>query len=156
MNIQQDIYRFPSGGKIFFTSDTHFCHKNIISYAGRPFFSTEEMDKALIENWNSVVPEDGIVFHLGDFCFGGNTQWKTIRKKLNGKIYLILGNHEYYGGFPMEKTIENFEWRIRENVTILNNKSVVIDDTELFFSTLWTHIPLEESHKYSFLPIICN
>lgn len=95
MNIQQDIYRFPSGGKIFFTSDTHFCHKNIISYAGRPFFSTEEMDKALIENWNSVVPEDGIVFHLGDFCFGGNTQWKTIRKKLNGKIYLILGNHDF-------------------------------------------------------------
>ena len=86
---------FPSGEKIFFTSDTHFCHKNIISYAGRPFLSVEEMDKALIENWNSVVPEDGIMFHLGDFCFGGSTQWKTIHKKLNGKIYLILGNHDF-------------------------------------------------------------
>lgn len=93
--MQQEIYKFSSGEKIFFTSDTHFCHKNIISYAGRPFLSTEEMDKALIENWNSVVPEDGIVFHLGDFCFGGSAQWKTIRKKLNGKIYLILGNHDF-------------------------------------------------------------
>ena len=89
------MYKFSSGEKIYFTSDTHFCHKNIISYAGRPFSSTEKMDKALIDNWNSVVPEDGIVFHLGDFCFSGSTQWKTIRKKLNGEIYLILGNHDF-------------------------------------------------------------
>lgn len=87
--------KFPDGKKIFFTSDTHFGHRNVINFAGRPFSSIEEMDKALIENWNSVVPEDGIVFHLGDFCFGGITQWRTIRKKLNGKIYLILGNHDF-------------------------------------------------------------
>lgn len=62
------------------------------------------------------------------------------------QTYLIPGNHEYYGGFPMEKTIEDFEWKIRENVTYLNNKSVVVGDTELFFTTLWTHIPTEETY----------
>lgn len=86
---------FPSGEKVFFTSDTHFSHKNVQSFADRPFSSAEEMDNALIDNWNSVVPEDGIVFHLGDFCFGGRTQWEKIRRRLKGKIYLILGNHDF-------------------------------------------------------------
>ena len=62
------------------------------------------------------------------------------------QTYLIPGNHEYYGGFPMEKTIEDFEWRIRDNVTYLNNKSVVLGNTEIFFTTLWTSIPFEESY----------
>jgi len=82
------------GSKVFFTSDTHFYHKSIISFTHRPFSSIEEMNDALIENWNSVVPKDGIVFHLGDFCFGGPTAWNRVIRKLNGKIYLILGNHD--------------------------------------------------------------
>lgn len=91
----KDVMNFSDGRKIFFTSDTHFFHKKIITYANRPFISVEEMNQALVDNWNSVVPRDGIVFHLGDFSFGGKTQWNTIRKKLNGKIYLILGNHDF-------------------------------------------------------------
>ena len=38
------------------------------------------------------------------------------------QTYLIPGNHEYYGGFPMEKTIENYELQVRDNVSYLNNK----------------------------------
>lgn len=70
-----------------------------------------------------------------DWCSANYTQ-----------TFLIPGNHEYYGGFPMEKTLEDFEWKIRNNVTYLNNKSVVLGDTELFFTTLWTSIPVEESY----------
>lgn len=62
------------------------------------------------------------------------------------QTYLIPGNHEYYGGFPMEKTLEDFEWKIRDNVAYMNNRSVVINDTELFFTTLWTYISTEESY----------
>ena len=52
--------------KIFFTSDTHFFHNNIIKYTNRPFKNVNEMNEELIKRWNSVVPKDGIVFHLGD------------------------------------------------------------------------------------------
>ena len=80
--------------KVFFTSDLHFGHQNILKFCNRPWETTEEMDKALIENWNSVVGKDDIVFDLGDFAFAPNWRWKEILSQLNGKHYLILGNHK--------------------------------------------------------------
>lgn len=80
--------------KVFFSSDLHLNHKNIIKYCNRPFSSVEEMNEAIINNWNKVVPEDGIVFILGDFCFGGKDKWQNFYNQLNGKKYLILGNHD--------------------------------------------------------------
>lgn len=77
--------------KIFFTADTHFSHANIIKYCNRPFGDAHEMNKALVNNWNSVVPQDGIVFHLGDFSMGDP---ERIIKRLNGEIVLVLGNHD--------------------------------------------------------------
>ena len=80
---------------IFFTSDTHFNHSNIIKYCNRPFNHPDEMNEALINNWNSVVKENDIVFHLGDFMFGNINRFWEFRSRLNGKIYLIHGNHDY-------------------------------------------------------------
>ena len=47
-------YKFD-GNKVFFTSDTHFYHANIINFCKRPFANVETMNEALIENWNAVV-----------------------------------------------------------------------------------------------------
>lgn len=80
---------------VFFTSDTHFNHANIIKYCMRPFADKDEMNEALINNWNSVVKENDIVFHLGDFMFGNMNRFWDFRSRLNGKIYLIHGNHDY-------------------------------------------------------------
>lgn len=80
--------------KLFFTSDTHFCHQNIITYCNRPYGDVEEMNDALIKNWNSVVPKDSFVFHLGDFAFADHKVINQIKDQLNGNIYLIQGNHD--------------------------------------------------------------
>jgi calcineurin-like phosphoesterase family protein len=81
--------------KLFFTSDTHFFHKNILKYCDRPFENTREMNQTLINNWNAKVPKDGIVFHLGDFSLTAKPkELDTLINSLNGKIYLIIGNHE--------------------------------------------------------------
>jgi calcineurin-like phosphoesterase family protein len=87
-------FKYTDGSKIFFTSDTHFGHDNIIKFCDRPFANIEEMDYKLIENWNKKVPQDGLVFHLGDFAWGGYEFWKKIRDQLNGEIILIKGNHD--------------------------------------------------------------
>ena len=108
-------YKFD-GVKVFFTSDTHFNHANIIGFCSRPFKNVDEMNETLITNWNRVVGADDIVFHLGDFCLGGSAEWTNVLNRLNGKIYLIVGNHDmknlrqsYYDRFEeivMQKHIE--------------------------------------------------
>lgn len=81
---------------IFFTSDTHFGHTNILQFCNRPFHSVQEMNEALINNWNNVVRPEDTVYHLGDFAFGGSQLWNDVLSKLNGHIYLILGNHKIF------------------------------------------------------------
>jgi len=78
----------------FFTSDTHFNHSNIIKYCKRPFQTVEEMNEKLIENWNSKIKQNDIVYHLGDFNFGNLNQLEMILKRLNGRKCLIKGNHD--------------------------------------------------------------
>lgn len=82
------------GSRVYFTSDTHFNHTNIISYCQRPFKNVDEMNERIIANWNEVVGENDIIFHLGDFCLGGAAEWTRLLERLNGKIYLIMGNHD--------------------------------------------------------------
>lgn len=83
--------------KLFLTSDSHFGHFNIAKLCNRPYNSRKEMDEGLIENWNKVVPEDGIVIHCGDFMLPHKVGYKEYSKyinKLNGTIYLTRGNHD--------------------------------------------------------------
>lgn len=81
--------------KVFFTSDTHFFHKNIIKYCDRPFENAKEMNEELIKRWNEVIPEDGIVFHCGDVSLtAGSKKLNDLLHSLNGKKHLIVGNHE--------------------------------------------------------------
>lgn len=78
-----------------FTSDTHFGHANIISLCKRPYVNVDEMNAALVDNWNSVVAPGDTVYHLGDFAFrAGPAKTKEILSQLNGQIKLIEGNHE--------------------------------------------------------------
>ena len=78
----------------FYISDCHFGHKNIISYDKRPFFSVEEMDAAMIQNWQRVVSDNDTVYILGDFCWGNTTMWANILDQLPGYKVAILGNHD--------------------------------------------------------------
>ncbi|MEA5602409.1 metallophosphoesterase family protein [Nostoc sp. UHCC 0252] len=91
---------------IWFTADTHFGHKKILEYTERPFSSIEEMDEALIENWNSKVTADDEVYHLGDVGLCSPQKLKKILERLNGKIYLIRGNHDK----AAEACKDRFEW----------------------------------------------
>ena len=96
--------------RTYFTSDLHFGHRNIMVYCDRPFESVEEMDEQLIQNYNSVVPEDGIVINSGDLTFyrsSNSDKVKYILSRLNGTMYLVPGNHDYAWLLEMLKGVPN-------------------------------------------------
>lgn len=114
-------------------SDTHFFHKKIIEYCKRPFKNADEMDNAIIKNWNDSVDNDDTIIHCGDFAFSqedpGRVQ--SVFNLLKGRKVLIRGNHD-------DKIIEKLGW---ESVhTILEFKEN--HQRYVFF-----HFPIERWHR---------
>lgn len=101
-------HRISDPSKVFFTSDTHYDHKNIVrgvtewtdppeilDLTTRPFSDTEEMNRFLVESINDTVSENDTLYHLGDVCL--SSEYKTLEfiSKIRCKhIYLVYGNHD--------------------------------------------------------------
>ncbi len=93
--------------KIWISSDSHGFHKNITrgtstwgtngEFKLRDFDTPEEMTAQMADNFNSVIPDDGILFHLGDWSFAGEQNIERFRNMLNVKqIHLLTGNHDHF------------------------------------------------------------
>jgi len=91
---------------IWFTSDTHFGHANIIKFCDRPFSDIREMNEKLIHNWNSVVKPGDDVYHMGDFSFERNPE--VTARRLMGNKHLVKGNHDK--AHHMNLIRPHFEW----------------------------------------------
>ena len=74
---------------LWFTSDQHFGHENIIQYTDRPYINVSEMDEDLIEKWNSVVSQWDVVYHLGDFTLGDVIMARRYFGELNGTVNIL-------------------------------------------------------------------
>lgn len=108
--------------KTFFISDCHFWHTNIIKFENRPFDSIEEMNEKMIEKWNVKVSNHDRVFILGDFVFGNDEKTLDILSKLNGKLYLVKGNHDKFS----KKIYEKFEW-VKEYYKLkMDNMTIIL------------------------------
>ena len=81
-------------GKIWISSDTHFCHDREFLYQPRGFNSVHEMNEAIVENWNNLVSWDDEAYILGDIMLNDNYEGIKLLNRLAGKIYLIRGNHD--------------------------------------------------------------
>ena len=114
--------------KVFITSDTHFSHKNICrgvtswslpdgsvpTDQTRDFKTIEQMNESIVSGINSVVGQDDILIHLGDWSFGGFENVKIFRDRIICKeIHLILGNHDTH--------IENNRDNVQELFTSVNH-----------------------------------
>lgn len=101
--------------RVFFTGDTHFGHRGIIEDCGRPFKSDEEMDETLIENWNRQVGATDHVWHVGDFAWRNHLAYL---KRLNGRIHLIVGNHDKMAAYARKEfaaVYELYDGRVTAN-----------------------------------------
>ena len=79
---------------IYFTADLHLGHTNVLSLCNRPFLSVEEMDEALIANWNRRVKKNDTVYVIGDLIWDKKKAINYL-SKLQGNKILIQGNHDH-------------------------------------------------------------
>lgn len=101
-------------GRTFFIADMHLGDSNIILYENRPYRNIEEMREFMLLNWNKVVDSEDDVFVVGDFIdFVGTTNPVEILSRLNGKIHLIIGNHDKgHENFYRENGVDVIEYPI--------------------------------------------
>lgn len=112
---------------IYFTSDYHVGHANVIKFDKRPFIGVEEMNQELITRWNSVVDQNDIVFYLGDLFFRCRFEMaKEFVDQLNGKIHFIMGNHDRFRDI---KKLDRFE-RIYGDDTALGGATIQVKDQD--------------------------
>lgn len=115
---------------IFFTSDLHLWHTNVIKYCNRPFASVEEMNEMLVKYWNDTVGPDDEVYCLGDVSMAFRPI-ETFSYRLNGKKYLVPGNHDFCHSYHKKsKNLENRnKWikKYEENGWIVLPEQTTID-----------------------------
>lgn len=137
---------------IWVVSDTHFGHENIIKYCDRPFSNIWEMNECMVNNWNSVVKPQDIVYHLGDVymstrIFSGEDAWNTL-KKLQGRKRLVLGNHD---NGEDKVLLNNFQkiraWRLFKEYGLLLTHVPVHPDTLNDKVPVNVHGHIHNTHK---------
>ena len=80
---------------VYYTADLHLGHANVIRHCNRPFETVDEMDAALIANWNRRVQPKDTVYIVGDLLFRNMRPANGYLGMLNGRKTLILGNHDH-------------------------------------------------------------
>lgn len=120
----------------YLTGDMHFGHSNVIELSHRPFSNIEEMDMVLTYNWNNTVSKNDMIYILGDVWHKGGRNAVDYFKKLNGKKYLIKGNHD-------NKALKNPDFgALFEDIQDL--KEIVIDGERVILC----HYPIGEWNGY--------
>lgn len=122
---------------IYYTADLHFGHENVLKFDGRPFETIEEHDNFLIERWNETVRPEDQVYILGDFCMRAKKSPLEYLRKLNGRKYLIKGNHDS-GLLKDPEVVKEFEWI---------EKMYFVKDGD--YRIVLCHFPIAEWNKYN-------
>lgn len=140
---------------LFFSSDHHFGHENVIKHCNRPYDNVEEMDEDLISKWNEVVPKNGLVIHGGDLSM--DLSYDVLKQKylnrLNGRIiFQVIGNHDR----KLEKWLYNnktHNYPFGDKVLVIvkdpdseyGRKKIIVNH---FPELSWYHIHNDSWHMY--------
>lgn len=81
----------------YYIADPHFFHGALNEQMDhRGFSGVEEMNSYMLEKWNHKVGRNDEVVILGDLSWGKPEETNRLLRQLNGRLYLILGNHDRF------------------------------------------------------------
>lgn len=131
---------------IYFTSDLHLGHKNIIEYCNRPFDHVHIMDQVIFDRINETVGVNDTLYILGDFCFKGKSPAEYLSRIVCQDVHLILGNHDRRSDY-----IDNMSAaRIDVGFTSVQEVKEIIYCNQKIFLSHYPHRSWPSSHKGSY------
>jgi calcineurin-like phosphoesterase family protein len=128
---------------IWFTSDLHLSHSNIIGFCDRPFENVNIMNETLIENINSTLRRNNILYNLGDFAFGDKKTIQNYISRIKCRSHnLILGNHDRFR--PTQYIEMGMTWATRFPIIfydyiILSHHSMNLQKNSVFLNLFGHH-----------------
>jgi calcineurin-like phosphoesterase family protein len=99
MRLNLDLTQKNHEFDVFFTTDFHLFHNNVLRFDNRPFKDVHEMHIAIEERWNEIVKPNDVVIYLGDLSFARREDKQYVEDmldRLNGTMHFVLGNHDKY------------------------------------------------------------
>lgn len=136
--------------KLFFTSDQHWNHDNIIRFCNRPYANKQDMMEDMILKWNQVVGEDDIVCVLGDFFWKAQQGFITRNvQRLKGEIFLIPGNHDNLNAYSGLGGSDMFHiCSPIENLAVVSCKGTFPIVLSHYPLLTWSHRNWENSYNF--------
>lgn len=109
----------------YYISDLHFFHESLLTKMDkRGFASCEEMHSYMVDRWNRKVRQQDEVVILGDVSMERGKRTSDLLEQLNGRLYLIKGNHDTYLK-DRRFDISRFEW-VKDYEELRDNKRKII------------------------------
>ena len=121
----------------FILGDFHISHQNIIKYSQRPFKDIEDMNNALIFNWNSVVTPSDTVYVLGDVTM--NKKYLPLMNEFVGRKVLVLGNHDIFDAKTYLKYFDDVRGYIVKDNIIISHIPVHENELTRFQGNIHAH-----------------
>ena len=136
---------------IYFTSDLHLGHSNILSLCKRPFADVEEMNEVLIENYNKTVKSSDTVYIIGDICYRLELQrCNNLIKRLHGHKILIKGNHDLSYKTSLFDEILDFKYlKLDDGVRFALMHYPLLEWPSFYHGSYHVHGHLHESMEYN-------
>lgn len=135
---------------VFFTSDFHLFHQNVLKFDKRPFATVQEMHQVIEDRWNETVKQDDIVIYLGDLAFARREDKKDVEAmlwRLNGHIHFIMGNHDKLDDIKKLPRLESIQDYLEVRIAHMaaKNGSETLVKTETLFTCM--HYPIYSWNK---------
>jgi calcineurin-like phosphoesterase family protein len=151
MRLNIDLTQGKKEINVYFTSDFHLFHNNVLKFDNRPFDDVHEMHKVIEERWNETVSPDDIVIYLGDLSFARREDKQHVEdmlKRLNGHIHFIMGNHDKFEEIKKLPKLESVQDYLEVRITHNSDSDIHIgtkNKVETLFCCM--HYPIYSWNK---------
>ena len=109
----------------YYIADNHFFHAGMNTRMDkRGFLSVEEMNEYMINQWNNRVRRNDEVVIFGDLSIGKAEETNEILKRLNGRLFMIRGNHDKWID-QSDANLKRFQW-IKDYAELNDNGRKII------------------------------